>query len=624
MTRGQWREKNRRFTLRILWDNFWDLYSLTESQEDSSYPVENTQDIRLVKSWRTTTASAATVTIASGSAAKAIFRATTNLFENSNALTLWTTSGSIVTSSGLFYDGSEFWKVTNAGTAAGIIYQEETGTFTTLTPSGNMICRKGNSVGNTAYFSIYNLTSAVTICALTIDFDNYPVSPGTAISGTLRWYEWIDSKTVELHYTCSALSFLTDDVQIKLFGSPNATAGEYTYWMRPQLENLFFDTPYVNGSRSAVNLNYAFEMPVKFIFKIKMRPWFDYITGKYHRFLDWYVDTDSRFRILYDYITDKIITSWQDNGSARTLSTEQFYSNINSKIILFGAIDLTTQTGNNRFFAIVAGTKQAESTNWGGVPDAKKTPFPTLSIGQEESANHADSQFESVQFWAWDGSALGTLANEAAIDAAMAGKPRIFEQIYLPKIKADCAAIVGHNLSPDATIGIRGNDYDSWNGLTAETMTWRADTIVKFMSSASYPFWRFSIIDPNVSDGYFEIGRFMLGEYLQVDPSSLVEFPEEHVRPDRQAFSRSNQFYADEGVGYKQLSYKFEWASNSAKTLIEAMWDGVGMKKPLLFLNYDQTFTVVPPLYCVITESITFDHKQFDRWNFNLNLREVD
>ena len=52
--------------MRILFHNDWDLGTLTESQEDASYPVENTQDIRLVKTWRTSTASASTIVLDAG------------------------------------------------------------------------------------------------------------------------------------------------------------------------------------------------------------------------------------------------------------------------------------------------------------------------------------------------------------------------------------------------------------------------------------------------------------------------------------------------------------------------------------------------------------------------------
>ena len=136
--------------------------------------------------------------------------------------------------------------------------------------------------------------------------------------------------------------------------------------------------------------------------------------------------------------------------------------------------------------------------------------------------------------------------------------------------------------------------------------------------------WRFYITNQNVDDGYFEGGRFMLGEYLQVDPSSLVEVPEKHIRNDRQAFSKSNQFYADQGSGWRELKYKFVNSPDTMKDKIETMWDLNGKHTPFLLMNYDTSFSIIPPLYCTITKDITFDHLLHDKWGYNFDLRECD
>ena len=337
--------------MRLLYGNKIKDAILTPSSENANYPASNLKDPRLSRHLRFTGDNYESLLMDSGGLLKDIFQATVNLLENSNDLTLWATSGATPTASGLFYDGSEFAKVINDGAAAGFISQNEEVTFTTLTPSENVICRKGNSVGNITNIAIWNITRTVNVFVLTIDFDNYPNSPGTPTTGTLRWYRWIDSQTVELHYTCASLVALTDDIQLKLYASPNATAGEYTYWMRPQLEDLAYDTPYVDGSRAAVSPNQTFKMPGKFIFKIKLRPSFTYNTLISHQFFRWHVDADSYFYLGYRIDTDKIGVVWRDGGAAaRLLYSEQFdngtsYDDINSELILFGATRLDQQTG---------------------------------------------------------------------------------------------------------------------------------------------------------------------------------------------------------------------------------------------------------------------------------------
>lgn len=192
-------------------------------------------------------------------------------------------------------------------------------------------------------------------------------------------------------------------------------------------------------------------------------------------------------------------------------------------------------------------------------------------------------------------------------------------------ITCDCAAIIEHNFGTAASICVQAATAATFAdvGLSAN-VTWRSGPMVVYFTAGTYRFWRFSFTDTGNADGYYEVGRLMLSEYLQMDPSSMVEFPEEHVRNDRVAFSRSNQLYADTGVGYKQLRYKFEYASASAKTAIETMWDTVGKHTPLLLMNYDTTFTVIEPLYCAIAEDMTFEHKKHDEWNYELVLRECN
>ena len=192
-------------------------------------------------------------------------------------------------------------------------------------------------------------------------------------------------------------------------------------------------------------------------------------------------------------------------------------------------------------------------------------------------------------------------------------------------ISCDCAAIIEHNFSGSASIVVQAATASTFANIAlSANVAYRAGIMVVYFSSGTFRFWRFNFSDTGNSDGYYQVGRLFLGAYLQVDPSSLLEFPEEHIRTDRVIFSRSNQLYGDEGVGYKQVHYKFEWASSSAKTLIETMWNNVGRKKPLLIMNYDTTFSVIEPLYCAIVEDITFEHKRFDRWHFELSLRECD
>lgn len=618
--------------MRLLYDNKIKDAILTPSSENANYPASNLKDSRLSRHLRFTGDVWETLLIDSGGLLKDIFQATVNRLENSNNLTLWPTAGATVVASGLYYDGSEFAKVTNSGAATGCIYQAETGVFTTLTPSGNVICRKGNTVGNTARIGAENLTVPGYILYLVIDFDNYPNSPGTSGTGILRWYRWIDSQTVELHFTCASLAAMTDDVQMFIYASPNATADEYTYWMRPQLEDLPYDTPYVDGSRAAVSPNHAFQMPEMFIFKFKVRPWFAYDTETDHRIVGWYVDDNHRFILFYANGPDKFVCWWKDDaaGTACTLDTEAFSdsapNDINSDLIFFAAINLKKQTGQ-RFFVIVDGAKQAEDNAFSGTPDPKISTFPTLLMGHQQESNHATSQFESAQFWAWDGvNNFGTLASEAEIDAAMAGKPTIFEQIYQPKIKASYAALAGHNISADALIHFQGNDWNSWNGPPFwQLLTWDQAIILENFAEKEYAFWRFVINNPNNVDGYVKLGLAYLGTYLQlpyIEPG--VEMPRRTASVKTK--SGSGQVYGRKNYRYHSFTVVYPpFIDSDERDAIDQMFAQVLNVDPLFVLLWENSLDMFSPLYCTIVEpELPWRKLEEGRcWGLSISFEEV-
>jgi len=189
----------------------------------------------------------------------------------------------------------------------------------------------------------------------------------------------------------------------------------------------------------------------------------------------------------------------------------------------------------------------------------------------------------------------------------------------------DCAAILNHNFTASAGICVQAATAQTFASIAlSANVTYRSGPMVVYFTSGSYRYWRFNFDETTLAAGYYEVGRLFLGTYVQVDPTSLVEFPVKHVRNDRQTFSRSNQLYADEGVGWKELHYKFPRSTNAMKGSVETMWGSVGLFQPILFMNYDTTFSIIEPLYCSITENIVFEHLRRDEWRYELHLREVN
>lgn len=366
---------------------------------------------------------------------EAIFAARTNLVADPENLTTanWLHSVSEDVLSDFYTPkGQRFTKII-ATANAGYIYQVITLTGNTK-KAFQLIVKKGN-VDNPG-FGLIDLTASAWRLLFSISFAAQTIS---ASAGEIHDYKWIDSETLWVSGITTSVTAGNTHWNINYAGNPWATVDDnYTYYTAIQVEDALYPSPYIDKFRwptqvRPVNkaLNYVVTMPSKFVFKIKVRPWFSYDTANYPVFACWNIDATHALWIYWSPGGDIIAVSWQDGGNIRYLLSEQFddgsaHWDINQEIILFGSIDLTTQAGNNRFFAICTSTKQTEDVQWDGAPDALASTFSTLSIGHAGGIYQSDSMLRSIEFWTWNGAALGTLNTETDIDRVTAGLTSLF------------------------------------------------------------------------------------------------------------------------------------------------------------------------------------------------------
>ena len=352
---------------------------------------------------------------------EAIFQQGTNLVKSPEALIPpdWTESNAKATLTGQYVNGLQLTKVL-ATVANGQFYQAIF--FTGNGEKGIQgKIRKGDDT--IARLLLWDATASLARFYCSITWATQTIN---CTIGTLHGVEWIDSETVLI------LGITTSDLiagNNNLFYGRTVTNGKYNFFTAFQATNLTYNIPYIPLYRyptkvhPEVNTDYRVNMQSKMVFKIKLKPWFTYDTSGWHRFAEWYIDSTHRFIINWEVSNDKIRIYWVDGGTGRYLDSQQFddgttYDDINSELIICGAVRFDQQTGQ-RFFVIVDGVKQTEDTTFNAAPDAKASTFPTLSIGHENEAAHADSLIESVQVWDWDGADFGTIDNEADFDIAV-------------------------------------------------------------------------------------------------------------------------------------------------------------------------------------------------------------
>ena len=522
--------------------------------------------------------------------------------------------------------GLDLYKLTLA-TSAGILSQAIT--FTGDAAKALLILvQRGNS--DTMRYVLRDTTAGADRVSALVTWTGSTVA---TVGGALVVQRWFDDDAVQLALaTDSVTASATNELRIHVAG----TAGSYVYATALQAQDNQFPHRYVATSAAAVVVNHTFRMPPSGLFTVDciVRPWFTYdIASGDPTFWTWRVSATVRLICFYEASTDTISLNWRDTGTGRALATATLTNaNLHQRLRIIASLDLSNGgvTTGSRLLVIPLSTGTVlEDTSWSGVIDAFGSTFPTISQGHANSASIANSEYEHLRVYA--GTLVGTVASDADATALLADMDMIFDQTDQTKFTVDAAGIAGHNLHADSIVRVEGNNWDTWSYsqsgsvasyLVRESMTWREDIMLKFMTRRQRQYWRFTIEDTNNDEGYLEIGRLFLGEYLQITPSSFIEFPLTIDTTDQVSYSMGRQLYGDRGVRYTRLAYQFPATDDDQKKLVEAMWINRGLTGPIWFMNYDTDYDRIPPIYMHIATPITF-RSEGDRWKWELDLVEV-
>ncbi len=193
-------------------------------------------------------------------------------------------------------------------------------------------------------------------------------------------------------------------------------------------------------------------------------------------------------------------------------------------------------------------------------------------------------------------------------------------------IPADCAAIAGHNISSGATIKIMAHPTNAWGAPDLEVIfTWGAGPMMAFFASTAKRFWRFEIDDPANPDGYLQIGRLGLGEYLQMPPIEPgAELPV--MTTAQRSIAPGGQVFGQGGVRLLASAFSLPIISQTERQAIRGMFDEVENIRPVFLAVWEDSLSVQAPIYCIIDQ----DRLQFKKaaeagvmWTLELAFREV-
>ena len=186
------------------------------------------------------------------------------------------------------------------------------------------------------------------------------------------------------------------------------------------------------------------------------------------------------------------------------------------------------------------------------------------------------------------------------------------------------AAILGHNFTSSVTVTVSANSSDSWPGATSQTITYNSDIMLKFFTTETYQYWKFSIDDPTNTAGFLSIGRLWLGQYIDFSPASNLDFTVTKNRSDIVTHGRHRQKFSSIGSMWRTINLSFPLTEEAMIVKLNTMFNYTGNHSSLIFCNFDtiRNNILVEPLYCSVNGNLDFNHQNRQKYTYTLKLEE--
>jgi hypothetical protein len=589
--------------MKIFYDNQCDDATVSEAAETVNYPASNVQDSRLSRIFRG--GESVDFDMDGGGELKNISQAYTNLIQDPTDLTTvnWAlVNDATATSSSETFLGLPMTKIgSTTSTADPRITQTVTVTSGVNVGHRLVLRNLNHTVSGTDDTTIFGITAGIDI-NISI---NWVTKVVTETAGIIK-YVWVDDETIMLDLISALTSSTSYQFRIDPIAAGDST--KFLYATACQVVNfpgMFY--PYYDGAKTADSIDETFTLPDRCTIDLIVTPFF-YYNFNSDRILLSYGSGSNELYIVYDVANDKFFVAWQDGGTIKSISSQQFdngssFTDLNQRIRFTASLDLVSGGINDSRFIVTPLESGAinEDTSWTGVPDTKTTDFSTLSIGHDAGGSQANCEYEYLRFY--EGLLVGTVTASDDITELLKAKKILLDKTYSQTLTATDLLIAGSTINDGDTITLRGNDVDSFStgSPVDETVTWSKDITTHTFTKASHQYWRLSVNSSNIID----LGRIFLGEsYSTAGISPSVT----HTRNSAslKTISASGQSYLDERYFSSKISITWAALTHTQKQALIDIFDDVDIGKPF-FITFDETEIDLDTVYVTIDgENITF------------------
>jgi hypothetical protein len=195
----------------------------------------------------------------------------------------------------------------------------------------------------------------------------------------------------------------------------------------------------------------------------------------------------------------------------------------------------------------------------------------------------------------------------------------IFIDLGSAKAVNTCA-LMAHTVSTASTVIISGG-ASSTADTVSTSVSYNSGIMLKFATMGTYRYWKLSLTSNSV---LLQAGRLWLGNYITIDPSSLLNFQIIKHRSDNVFHNNTRQKYASPGNKWREFQLSFPPTDETMLKTISTMFDYSRNCNSLIFCNFDtdRSYQIVEPCYCSISGDLQFKQSDRSKFDWSLSLEE--
>jgi hypothetical protein len=182
-------------------------------------------------------------------------------------------------------------------------------------------------------------------------------------------------------------------------------------------------------------------------------------------------------------------------------------------------------------------------------------------------------------------------------------------------------ALKNHNFQSTATIRLIYYS-DAWITQSgSDTLTWKADLIGQILNQ-NQRYVKLRVVDIDNPDLYLEVGRPWIGDYLRPRIGFSMERTRVKNDPSVIAESENGQESSIQRSKYSTWNYVFEGVDPDDAADIAAIFEEVGLSKPLFICEDPEVADITPYIHYIRLASWEEPHIAGDWWRLETEIKE--